>query len=206
MVDFGGGGGGGGIRRGGGAGGFGAGFRWQTQNIEQENGTPQVDKSADGHPISLAGQTFDHGLGVQTPSRIVIKLGGAATHFTATVGVDDEVKGKDGGTVVFTVSADGTQVFPRFQGIRGPGFGPGGGGGPGGAVGEAGGAGGADSEPRRWLPAMRRRKSIWISPGCACWCCRRVHPMMGCRTTTAIGRMHRSNTPDPNPRSSRAEG
>ncbi len=105
----------------------------EVQNIEQGNGKPQVDKSADGNPITLSGEVHAHGLGLQSPSRVVIKLGGA-THFSATVGVDDEVKGKDGGTAAFTVTADGTQVFPPVaqtggrwrQGRRGGGRGRGG--------------------------------------------------------------------------------
>jgi alpha-galactosidase len=76
----------------------------QVANIHPDMTKPQLDKSAGGNAISLGGKTFEHGVGVQAASRIIINLKGAATKFTATVGVDDEVKDNaDGGTVAFVV-------------------------------------------------------------------------------------------------------
>ena len=61
--------------------------------VAQEWGHPQVDKSVDGHPLSVAGHAYDHGLGTHAGSSWVIDLHGTAQRLTAGVGVDDEVKG-----------------------------------------------------------------------------------------------------------------
>lgn len=45
---------------------------------------------ADGQRMSIAGQEFDHGFGVSTPSRLDLHLGGRAERLTLLVGVDDE--------------------------------------------------------------------------------------------------------------------
>ncbi len=59
--------------------------------VHQDWGTPAVDKSVDGHPLSIGGQTFDHGLGTHAGSTLWLDLHGSARRFTARVGVDDEV-------------------------------------------------------------------------------------------------------------------
>jgi alpha-galactosidase len=82
-------------------------------NIHPDMAKPQIDKSAGGNAISLGGKTYERGIGVQAGSRIIINLKGRATRFTATVGVDDEVKNAErGGTVAFLVQADGRRLFP----------------------------------------------------------------------------------------------
>ncbi len=68
-------------------------------------GTPSAGKSIDGHPLTLGGVVYPHGIGTHAESVFVINLHGSATRFTATVGVDDEVKPK--GSVVFSVRVDG---------------------------------------------------------------------------------------------------
>lgn len=65
----------------------------------------------DGTPISLNGVTYDNGLGAHAPSEIRYDLGGNCTRFTADVGLDDFVDGRNLGSVVFRVLADGDQVY-----------------------------------------------------------------------------------------------
>ena len=56
-------------------------------------GTPQAGKSIDGNPLTLNGVVYPHGVGTHAASEFVVDLHGAATHFAAMVGVDDEKKG-----------------------------------------------------------------------------------------------------------------
>jgi alpha-galactosidase len=79
-------------------------------NIVQDWGTPQVDKSITGKPISIAGQKFEHGLGTHANSTVWIDLHRAATRFTAYVGVDDDA-GSDTASISYRVVADGKTVF-----------------------------------------------------------------------------------------------
>ncbi|MCX6902005.1 MAG: NPCBM/NEW2 domain-containing protein [Verrucomicrobia bacterium] len=77
--------------------------------IEQDWGGPQANKSVDGHPLSIGGKRFEHGLGTHAISFFGIALGGKAERFTAKVGVDDEVGKK--GSVVFKLSGDGQTLW-----------------------------------------------------------------------------------------------
>lgn len=65
----------------------------------------------DGTAITLNGVTYAKGLGVHAPSEIRYDLGGNCTRFTADVGVDDFVDGRNRGSVVFRILADGVQVY-----------------------------------------------------------------------------------------------
>jgi alpha-galactosidase len=76
--------------------------------ITQGFGSPGMDKSVDGNPLTLGGVVYPHGIGTHAESVFVINLHGAATQFTATVGVDDEALKK--GSVAFSVSVDGKTV------------------------------------------------------------------------------------------------
>jgi alpha-galactosidase len=72
-------------------------------------GEPGVDKSVEGHPLTIAGTTYAHGLGAHAEMQLPIDLKKTATRFTASVGVDDETAGK--GTVEFRVICDGKRVW-----------------------------------------------------------------------------------------------
>ncbi len=72
-------------------------------------GSPQAAKSVDGHALKIGGKEFGHGVGTHADSSMVIDLKGAATKFTASVGVDAEVGQK--GSVTFSVIVDGKKVF-----------------------------------------------------------------------------------------------
>ena len=73
-------------------------------------GKPQADRSVDGHPLTLHGQTFAHGFGTHSPGILVIDLRGGTRRFTATVGIDDEVP--DGkGSANFEVLGDKNKLL-----------------------------------------------------------------------------------------------
>ena len=61
---------------------------------KMENGwkSPQRNKSIEGNPIRLGNTTYESGVGVHAPSRIVVKLNGAVTTFRAVGGIDAEVE------------------------------------------------------------------------------------------------------------------
>ena len=80
-----------------------------TEKTMQGWGQPQKDKSVDGNPIRIAGQTFERGLGTHADSLLYIKLAGGSQRFTALVGVDDEA-GRSG-SVEFRVLADNNEVY-----------------------------------------------------------------------------------------------
>jgi alpha-galactosidase len=60
--------------------------------LRQDWGTPSAGKSVEGNQISIGGRTFDHGVGTHAASTWWINLNGTAQRFTASVGVDDEVR------------------------------------------------------------------------------------------------------------------
>ena len=60
----------------------------------QGYGVPMKNKSLDGHPLTIAGKTFERGFGSHSESSLTILLEGKATLYTAQVGIDDEVKGQ----------------------------------------------------------------------------------------------------------------
>ena len=68
-------------------------------------GTPNAGKSIDGHPLTLAGVVYPHGIGTHAASEFIVNLYGSATRFSALVGVDDETK--QAGSVAFSVIVDG---------------------------------------------------------------------------------------------------
>jgi len=79
------------------------------QYVEQGWGEPQANKSVDGHPLFIDGKRFEHGFGTHANSTLRLALGGKGEHFSATVGVDDEVGQK--GSVIFKVVGDGRTLW-----------------------------------------------------------------------------------------------
>ena len=79
-------------------------------------GSPQADKSVDGHSLTLNGKSYTHGFGTHSPGLLTIALGGAK-RFLATVGVDDETNGK--GSVEFQVLDDAHDVLWQSGLLRG---------------------------------------------------------------------------------------
>lgn len=79
------------------------------QYLEQEWGSPHANQSVEGHPLSIGGRIFLHGLGTHAQSTLRISLGGKAQRFAAQVGVDDEVGPR--GSVTFKVVGDGKTLW-----------------------------------------------------------------------------------------------
>ena len=73
-------------------------------------GTPHMNQSVDGHPLTIAGKKFDRGLGTHAESVLNIDLKGDAQQFSASVGVDDEIA-KPEATVEFSVIGDGKTLW-----------------------------------------------------------------------------------------------
>lgn len=84
----------------------------------QGYGKPQVDKSVDGHALTLNGQTFAHGFGTHSPGLLAIDIGGTTTRFSATVGIDDEVGGGKGSAEFEVLSDSGHKILWRSGILR----------------------------------------------------------------------------------------
>jgi len=78
---------------------------------EQDYGTATSKKSLDGHSLTVAGKTFERGFATHAEAWLAIRLDGKAKTFSAQVGIDDEVKGKPGGTAEFVVLGDGERLW-----------------------------------------------------------------------------------------------
>jgi len=72
-------------------------------------GEPQADKNCMGQPMSIAGRTFERGVGTHADSLMHVELDGKVSRFTALVGVDSRTGER--GTVSFQVYADGKKAF-----------------------------------------------------------------------------------------------
>lgn len=70
---------------------------------------PQMDQSVGGRPLTLAGRTFDKGIGVASRSVLVFENEGNFDLLAATIGIDAETEGR--GDCVFVVEADGREIF-----------------------------------------------------------------------------------------------
>lgn len=78
--------------------------------ITQGYGTPKSNKSIDGNTLTIAGKTFERGIGSHSESLLTVILDGQATLFTAFVGIDDEVKGQQP-AAEFIVNGDGKKLW-----------------------------------------------------------------------------------------------
>jgi alpha-galactosidase len=82
--------------------------------VQQQWSTPKPDRSVQGHPLVIGGQAFDHGLGVHSHFSWWLDLSGKGQRFTASVGIDDEVRSDPysaGARVEFKVFGDGKVLF-----------------------------------------------------------------------------------------------
>jgi len=78
--------------------------------ILQGWGKPQADKSVTGKPLSVAGDTFERGVGTHADSLVRLDLKGGSERFSASVGVDDAAA-KDTARLVFKVVGDGKTLW-----------------------------------------------------------------------------------------------
>ena len=75
-------------------------------------GRPRRNRSTEGRPLTIAGRTFDRGVGTHAPGIFRIRLGGAGVRFTALVGVDDEVAARPSkASLEFQVVGDGKTLW-----------------------------------------------------------------------------------------------
>ena len=86
-----------------------------SRQAENELARPAIDKAAKtekasktGEPLTIAGQTFEHGVGTQLETTLALAVNGA-TRFTASAGVDDATEGD--ATVLFKIEADGKTLW-----------------------------------------------------------------------------------------------
>jgi alpha-galactosidase len=79
--------------------------------IEQGWGEPHANASVEGHPLRIAGKTYERGIGTHASSDFLIDLDGGAERFEALVGIDDEVGGNAAASVAFQVLVDGKRVW-----------------------------------------------------------------------------------------------
>jgi hypothetical protein len=66
-------------------------------------GQLQTNKSIAGHPLTLAGKVYAHGLGAHAVSHLLYDVPAGAKRFVATVGIDDEERGDPRASVEFQV-------------------------------------------------------------------------------------------------------
>lgn len=78
--------------------------------MTQGGGVPTKNKSVDGNPLTIGGQTFERGVGTHSVSEIAIQIDGNATLFTAFVGLDDEML-EHKTSAEFIVIGDGEQLW-----------------------------------------------------------------------------------------------
>lgn len=66
--------------------------------------SPKANKSVDGNPLTVAGISYDYGVGTHSISHMLVNLNGKGLRFESLVGIDDETQGK--GSVEFLVLGD----------------------------------------------------------------------------------------------------
>src|SRR5882762_3960579 len=69
-------------------------------------GEPHKNQSVEGHTLTIGGKTFERGFGTHAESSLKVTLDGGTPKFTASVGVDDEVKGNPTASIEFVVRGD----------------------------------------------------------------------------------------------------
>src|SRR5215472_1540348 len=78
--------------------------------VTQGWGKAQSDKSVTGKTLSIAGKTFEHGVGTHADSVIRLDLKAGSERFSASVGVDDAA-GNASARLVFKVVGDGKTLW-----------------------------------------------------------------------------------------------
>jgi alpha-galactosidase len=74
-------------------------------------GQPHKKQSVEGHAVTIGGKTFARGFGTHAESILSVNLDGAASKFSALVGVDDEVNRNPAASVEFIVIGDGKPLW-----------------------------------------------------------------------------------------------
>ena len=84
-----------------------AGGRNTLRNASAPRNPYRRDASIEGHPLRLAGQVYDRGLGTQSRTFLAYRLVADDQRFQALVGLDDRAGAL--GSVVFRVLVDGRE-------------------------------------------------------------------------------------------------
>jgi alpha-galactosidase len=87
------------------------------KTMSQGYGTPRVNQSVTGQPLSVGGRRFERGVGTHAASFYRLTLNGGTERFIASVAVDAAACGQ--ATIEFQVVADGKPVFS--SGVMKPG-------------------------------------------------------------------------------------
>ena len=92
----------------------------QPKSAYQQWGTLKMDRTVDGHSLSVGGFIFDRGLGTHANSSIVYQLDGKYRRLEGAVGLDDEAN--RGNKLEFLIYADGRLIWRSgiFSGWRNP--------------------------------------------------------------------------------------
>ncbi len=77
--------------------------------VSQGWGVAHKDVSVDGHPLTIGGTQYAHGVGTHAVSQLTLSLDGKAIQFDAWVGLDDEALQE--GSVDFHVVCDGKEKW-----------------------------------------------------------------------------------------------
>ncbi len=72
---------------------------------------PQRDRTIQGNSIIIDEKYYEKGLGVHAKSEIKVPVPPGYTHFTADIGINDEVPDHAPASVRFTLIGDGTVLF-----------------------------------------------------------------------------------------------
>ena len=80
-------------------------------STKQGWGKLMLDRSVEDHGLSIDGRKFKKGLGTHTNGETIYELKGAFDKFEAVVGLDDEVRGRKRGSIIFSVEVDGKELY-----------------------------------------------------------------------------------------------
>lgn len=78
--------------------------------MKQGWGEPKIDQAVTGKPLTIGGQSFEHGVGTHAESRLYVQLDGGTNRFTAKVGMDASL-GDPTSAVQFQIFGDGKTLF-----------------------------------------------------------------------------------------------
>jgi len=91
---------------------------FDASGISTGYGDAKKNKSTSNKTLSIAGKTYERGLGTHAPSSAYFQIGGqSGVKFQATVGADDGPEGK--GSVVFQIIGDGKTLYDSGKLVKG---------------------------------------------------------------------------------------
>src|SRR5471030_2736476 len=85
--------------------------------IRQSVNTPKKNLSTAGHPLTIAGKVYEHGLGTHAESYFRLDLNGLGKKFSALVGLDDDAGNFWVTGIRFWLEGDG-KILARSRPVR----------------------------------------------------------------------------------------